>query len=162
MGKDPGHDVKGEQAAVETEIDQLRARTQQLISELERRIQDKVTGTRETVARVRHAVDVRAQLKEHPRAAAGLGAGTLIALGVGAWFLVARAREQRRLVPRVQRKALALGAMLRDPERYIARKEPVGRRVLGAVLVTAATVVIRALAQRLTEPIARPQRRLST
>src|SRR6478735_3688496 len=122
MGKRPGHDVNDDLHAVESEIDHLRARTQELIVELERRVQDRLSGARETVARVKHAVDVRAQVKEHPRAAAGIGGGTLVAAGIATWLLVARARRRQRLLPRMQRKAYALGAVLRDPERHLQKK----------------------------------------
>ena len=160
MGKAPGDDVSNELQSVEKEVDELRERTQQLIVELERRIQERITGARETVERVKHAVDVKAQLREHPRVAAGVSAATLVAIGVGTWYLVHQMRERRRFVPRVTRKARALGAIISDPERHLQKKEPIGRRILGAVLATAATVIVRAVAQRLVKPMIVDRRRL--
>jgi len=69
-------------------------------------------------------------------------------------------RERRRFVPRVTRKARALGAIISDPERHLQKKEPIGRRILGAVLATAATVIVRAVAQRLVKPMIVDRRRL--
>jgi hypothetical protein len=160
MGKAPGHDVDAELQAVETEVDQLRRRTQELITELERRVQERVANAKHTFARVRHAVDVKAQVREHPRAAAGIGGGSLIAVGLGTWFVLHRLREQRRFVPRLERRARALGAFFSDPERHLSKKEPVGRRVLGAVLATAATMLVRALVQRMVEPARGTRREL--
>jgi hypothetical protein len=151
MGKAPGDDVTDEMQAVEKEVDELRERTQALVGELERRIHERVNQARSTVDRVKHAVDVRAQVRAHPRAAAGIGGAALLAIGAGIWIGVARSHRRNLLVPRVQRKARALGQILVDPERHLQRKEPMGRRIVVAVLATVATVLARAIAQRLVE-----------
>jgi ElaB/YqjD/DUF883 family membrane-anchored ribosome-binding protein len=151
MGKTPGDDVNEEMKAVEHEVDELRERTQALVSELERRIHERVTHARATVDKVKHAVDIKAQVKEHPRAAAGIGGAVVLAIGAGIWFGVARSHRQQRFVPRMQRKARALGQILVDPERHLHRKEPIGRRIFTAVLATVATVLARAIAQRLVD-----------
>jgi ElaB/YqjD/DUF883 family membrane-anchored ribosome-binding protein len=152
MGKaPPGDVVSQEMDSVEKEVGQLRERTQALVAELERRIHERVDKARSTVDRVKHAVDVRAQVRAHPRVAVGVGGAALLAIGAGIWIGVARSRQRNQFVPRVQRKARALGQVLVDPERHLLRKEPIGRRVLVAVLATVATVLARAIAQRLVE-----------
>ena len=153
MGKAPGDDVSQEMQSVEKEVDQLRERTQALVDELERRVHERVSQARSMVDRVKHAVDVRAQVRAHPRAAAGIGGLALLAIGAGIWIGVARSHRRNQFVPRVQRKARALGQILVDPERHLHRKEPIGRRVLVAVLATVATVLARAIAQRLVEQV---------
>ena len=151
MGKAPT-DVKPETlVAVEEEVDQLRQRTQALVEELERRIHARVDRARETVERVKHAVDLPAQLREHPRAAAGVGVGTMAAVGVGVWLLVRSRTNARRPSVILRRRAHALRQLLTDPERAFAHKEPLSRKVLGAVLATTATVLARAIAQRLVQ-----------
>jgi len=81
MGKDAMEVVDAE--ALEREIDQLRLRAERLIEELERRVRSGVNRARDTVERVEHAA---------PIAAAGLGAGALVAAGAGAWWAMRRRR----------------------------------------------------------------------
>jgi ElaB/YqjD/DUF883 family membrane-anchored ribosome-binding protein len=158
MGKAPDHDVKQELRSVEKEVDLLRERTQSLVSEIERRIHERVSHVRSTVDKVKHAVDVKAQARAHPRVAAGIGAGAVVAIGLGIWLGVARSHRRRQLIPRMQRKAIALRQFLIDPELHLQKKEPIGRRVVAAVLATAATVLVRALAQRLVDQMRQPKR----
>jgi hypothetical protein len=154
MGKDP-IDVK-EIDSVEREIDALRARTEALLAELEQRVSENVERARGRVDRVksglrraREITDVPAQARAHPRAAAGVGAGTTIAIGLGVWFLVARWRHGRQLSTRFRRRASAYRALLADPERALAPRVPsLGRKLLTALLVTLATTVVRRLATK--------------
>jgi ElaB/YqjD/DUF883 family membrane-anchored ribosome-binding protein len=156
MGQAPTDDVKA-LGAVEREVDLLRERTETLIEELERRIGSSMDRARATVNKVKHAVDVPTHVRTYPRASAGIGVGTAVAIGLGIWMSVRRRREANRPMNRMRRKAIALRAILADPERVLrGGREPIGRRVLGAVLVTAATVVVRALATRMARPIATP------
>ncbi|HUS63957.1 MAG TPA: hypothetical protein VMZ28_05400 [Kofleriaceae bacterium] len=112
---------------------------------------------RMTVQKVKHAVDLPAHVRAYPKTSAGIGAGTAVAIGLGIWLSVRRGREARRPINRMRRKASALRAILADPERVLrGGREPIGRRLLGAVLVTAATVLVRALATRMARPIAAP------
>jgi hypothetical protein len=142
MGKQPPDDVND----MEREIDTLRVRIQDLIGELERR----VDGAKETVARVksgleraRHVTDLPAQ---HPGATAGVGLGALALIGLGVWGLWRRYAERRRLLPRMKRQAQAYRALVTHPERALATRDPpVGRRLLIAIAITAATTLTRRL-----------------
>jgi ElaB/YqjD/DUF883 family membrane-anchored ribosome-binding protein len=150
MGKDPA-DLKSLES-VEQEVDTLRARTEALLEELERRIEDSVDGAKRKVERIKHAVDLPAQAREHPGAATGIGAGTGIAIGVGLWLLLRRRRQSRLLVPRMRRRAEALRLLFAEPERALRRSPPLGRKLFAAALVA----VVGALARRLAERAARP------
>jgi hypothetical protein len=139
MGKQPANDV-AQIDAVEREIDVLRQRTEELITELERRVESRRDGARRVKLELQRLTDVRA----HPRAAAGLGAGTLVAVGVGIWFLATRRAENRTLARRVRRRAVAYRALLADPERALRPRGPaLSKRLLAAVLVAAATTLTK-------------------
>jgi hypothetical protein len=146
----------GEVQAVEREVDELRRRAQSLVEELERRLHASVGQARETVHRVKDAVNLPLQLRQHPRAAGGLGAGLAIGAGVAVWFLVARRRRERRPLVRARRQVAGLRQIFADPERVLRHHEPIGRKVLAAVLAAAAAGLARALAQRFAATLSRP------
>jgi ElaB/YqjD/DUF883 family membrane-anchored ribosome-binding protein len=156
MGKTPGRDVNGDLESMERVVDELRERTQSVISELERRIHRRADSLRGAVRQVKSALDVKKQVRAHPRTAVGLGAVLVIGAGLAIGFGVAHLRAQRRFVPRVRRKARALGMIVADPERHLHKREAIGRRVLAGVLTTLATFAARSLAQRLLERAERP------
>src|SRR5687768_14728173 len=115
MGKNPD-DLKNIDA-VEREVDELRARTEALLAELEQRIEAKVDvakgrveDVKETLQRVKRAADLPTHARNHPRAAAGVGLGTFTALGLGVWFLISRRSERNRWQNRARRRALAYRA----------------------------------------------------
>jgi ElaB/YqjD/DUF883 family membrane-anchored ribosome-binding protein len=155
MGKAGSHDLNEppteHMQAVQQEIEELRGRTEALIHELEHRIRSGVSRGREAVERIKRITDVKAQVRAHPRVAVGAGAGTLIVLGLGGWLLVSRARARGRLIPRLQRRGLMLSSILKHPERFRV-EQPLTRRLLQAVLATAATVLTRSLLQRALAP----------
>ena len=140
--------------AVEREVDELRERTQGLIAELEKRIGDgvdRVTHTAESgqlgIARIKHAVDLPAQIHEHPRAATGIGIGTAAAIGLGLYFLFSRRAARRRPLARWKRRAGAYREILANPERALAHERPsLTRRLLAALLVAGATGLVRQIA----------------
>jgi hypothetical protein len=145
MGKDPIDHV----GAAEREIDVLRQRTEDLLAELERRMETRVDRVKQRAARARELVDVPGQLRAHPTAAAGVGVGTLALAGVGVWWLLVRRADRRRFVRRVQRRAGAYRALLAHPEHALEERGPrLGRRLLGAILIAAATSVTRRLILR--------------
>lgn len=148
MGKEPD-DVGEGLVAVEREVDDLRQRTQTLVEELERRLHDRVDRARGAVARVKRLVDLPAQLRANPRTSAGIGVGTLVVAGLGIWFLLERRRRYNRPLARVRRRAHAYRQLLADPERVLRKQEPIGRRLIGAIAVTFATVIVRAAASKL-------------
>jgi hypothetical protein len=137
MGKAP-NDV--DIPAVTAEIDTLRERTQALVAELEQRLRSRVQSSRRALARVRHVVDIRGQLREHPTWVLGIG---VLLLGVGMVVVVLRARAARLPLPRLRARLLAKRALSAQPER--ALRSSLGERLLGAILITAATTVTRAL-----------------
>jgi hypothetical protein len=139
--------------ALDAEIEVLRRRTEDLLQELERRVETRVDDAKRGVERVkkglsraRELTDVRAQARSHPRAAAALGAGTLALAGLGVWLVVTRRAQNRRLLRRVQRRGQAYRALFADPERALGPRGPsLQRRLITAVLVAAATGLTRRL-----------------
>lgn len=154
MGQVP--DDLDEISAVAAEVDGLRDRTQRIISELELRVRERAERLRQGVARVRHAVDVKAQIAEHPRIAIGVGAGVTVALGVGIWIAVARALEARKPMNRLRGRMHAYRALLADPQRALHPRERIGKRILAAVLIAGATTLVRGLGLILAKRIAAP------
>jgi hypothetical protein len=155
MGKHPVDDVV-EVDAVQREIDVLRQRTEDLIAELERRVETRVDGAKRRVERVKEGLsrarefgDVPAQVRAHPRAAAGVGVGTLALAGLGVWWLLARRAEERRFVRRVQRRAGAYRDLLANPERALEERGPsLKKRLVGAILIALATSMTKRLIMR--------------
>jgi ElaB/YqjD/DUF883 family membrane-anchored ribosome-binding protein len=159
MGQVP--DDLDEIGAVAAEVDGLRERTQSIVVELERRLRARAARVRDGYARVRHAVDVRAHIAEHPRVAIGIGAVTALALGLAVWLAVARAREARRPMNRLRGRMHAYRALLADPERALHPRPSLGKTLLTAVLVAGATSIVRGLgifmlARSLSPPRGRP------
>ena len=148
MGKD-ADDLGENLVAAEREVDELRERTQSLVEELERRVHARVDSARGAVERVKQIANLPAQLRAHPRASAGIGAGTVVVAGLGIWYLVAQRRREQRPLARVRRRAAAYRQILADPEGVLRKQEPIGRRLIGAIIVTFATVLVRAAARRL-------------
>jgi ElaB/YqjD/DUF883 family membrane-anchored ribosome-binding protein len=164
MGQTPSDDVS-ELAAVEREVDELRLRTQALLEELERRIRDGVDRARGTVERVKRAVDVPAHLralprviKENPKTSAGIGAGVLALTGLAITLAILKRRRDARVWPRVRARAAAYRRILAEPHAVFERRPAhLGRRLLAAVLTTAATVIVRKMLTRAFErPAAMP------
>jgi hypothetical protein len=152
--------------AVAAEVDALRERTQSLVGELERRLRaraararDLVDRGRGTLERLRHAVDLRAQLEAHPRAAITVGTATLIALGLGVYFTIARRRQMQRPLNRLRSRASAYRALLTEPERVLRRPPSMGQRVIAAVLIAGASTIVRGLTMLLIKRSTQPQPR---
>ena len=161
MGQVPD-DLNDEIPAVEAEVDALRDRTQQLVAELERRLRARAAKAKDTIARVKRVTDVRAQLHEHPRAAIGISVGASLALGVGVYFVVARMIERRKPINRLKSHLYAYKALLADPHRALRKKEPLGKRLVAAVLIAGATTLVKSLSmlmvKRHVEPRMLPSR----
>lgn len=134
------------------EIEELRAETTALLVDLE--------------GRVRHLLDVRAQVREHPGVAAGVGAAVSAGLGLTA-FVIYRNVQQRRSADRGAQERLrnmaeqfAEGLPFRVSGRdgrleipgFQVEKEPsLGQRVLWNVLATGGTALATYLARQMTE-----------
>ena len=165
MGQVPD-DLSEEIPAVEAEVDALRDRTQQIVAELERRLRARASQAKETIAKVKRAADVRRQIAEHPRIAIGVSAAATIALGLGVWIAIARVRARRRPLNRLKSHLHGYRALLADPHRALHPREPIGKRIIAAVLVAGATTIVRSLSlmlmKRTVEPRMLPSRHGST
>ena len=136
---------------VEKEIDTLRQRTEDLIAELEHRVGGTLDRAKSGVDRVkagmvraRELADVPTQVRAHPRAAAGVGAGTLALLGLGAWLLFSRRAQDRRMARRFRRRAHAYRELLAHPELALAPRGPsLSQKLITAIAVTAATQLLK-------------------
>jgi hypothetical protein len=144
MGKIPVDDVKAD--AIEREIDTLRQRTQDLIVELE----DRVGRVKNRVVHVKElARDVPSQLRSHAKTVAGVGTGTLAMIGVGVWLLLRKRNQERRFSNRMLRRARGYRALIADPQRALAAREPaLGQKLMAALVITAAATVVRKLIER--------------
>ncbi|HEX9103533.1 MAG TPA: hypothetical protein VF997_15080, partial [Polyangia bacterium] len=129
MGQVPD-DLNDELPAIATEVDALRERTQQIVAELERRLRARATQARHAIARVKHAVDVRAQIAEHPGVTIVVSSVVAVALGVGVYVVVVRMQARRRPLHRLMERLRAYKALLAAPHRALRRQEPLGKRLL--------------------------------
>jgi hypothetical protein len=142
------HDDVANIDEVKREIDTLRERTQSVAMALERRLFARKRQLSDLVQHLKRLGDVRAQLREHPLAAGSTGAATLLAAGLVGWVIYRRRRREHSLRGRVQLRAHAYRQLLAHPERALRPREPLGKRLLGAILVATATSVTQALLKR--------------
>jgi ElaB/YqjD/DUF883 family membrane-anchored ribosome-binding protein len=156
MGQVPD-DLKDEIPAVEAEIDGLRERTQQIVAELERRLRARAAQAKHTIERVKHATDVRAQIKEHPGVTIAVSSVAAVALGVGVYVVVVRMIERRKPMNRLKGRLYAYKALLADPHRALRKKEPLGKRLLAAVLIAGATTIVKGLSTLLVKRTIEPR-----
>lgn len=155
MGQVPD-DLKDEIPAVEAEVDALRERTQRIVAELERRLRARAAQARDTVARVKRATDVRAQIAAHPRVTIGVSSVAAIALGLGVYVSVARMLERRKPMNRLKGRLYAYKALLADPHRALHPRESLGKRLIAAVLIAGATTIVKGLSAILMKRVAAP------
>ena len=141
-------------AETKREIEELRAQTTTLLVEIE--------------GRVRHTLDVRARIREHPQVVAGLGVGLSAGLGLGT-FLVYRQVQARRTARRRAQQSWRVAAEQlaenlpfrispRDGQVDFANlqveKEPsLPQRLIWTVLATGSTALASYLARQLTESL---------
>lgn len=149
-------DVK-ELSAVEAEVDSLRERTEHIVAELERRLRARAERAKHTLARVKHAADVKAQLREHPAITVGASTVAAVALGIGIYVVVARRLEARRPQNRLRARVAAYRAFLRDPDLALRKREPLGRRIFAAILVAGATTIMRSVTTMLLKREVEPR-----
>jgi ElaB/YqjD/DUF883 family membrane-anchored ribosome-binding protein len=143
MGKTPADDVGTQSAAsIEREVDELRERTEALLEELDQRIHENVDRAKETLMRVKQATNLPAQLRAHPRAAVGVGAGATIALALGAW-LYARRESRRTLTARMLRRL------------HARRREPLPAQLVRAAAIAGVATLVRGVVSRAIAPASR-------
>lgn len=136
------------------EIAELRAETTALLVDLE--------------GRVRHLLDVRAQIREHPGVAAGAGVAVSAGLGLAAFAVYRNVQQRRSTERRTQERLRLLAEQVAEglPFRIAARdgrleipgfqieKEPsLGQRVLWNVLATGGTALATYVARQMTESL---------
>ena len=166
MGQVPD-DLKNEIPAVAAEVDALRERTQQIVAELERRLRARVAQAKDTFERVKYVADVPSRMKEHPGVTIVVSSAAAVALGIGVYFVVARVIERRKPINRLKGRLRAYKALLAEPHRALRKKEPIGKRLLAAVLIAGATTIVKGLStllvKRSIEPrmVSRPQTRFA-
>jgi len=164
MGQVPD-DLKNEIPAVEAEVDALRERTQQIVAELERRLRARAAKAKDTFERVKYVADVPARLREHPGVTVAISSAAAVALGLGVYFVVARMVERRKPINRLKGRLHAYRALLAEPHRALRKQEPIGKRLIAAVLIAGATTIVKGLStllvKRSIEPrvMSRPQPR---
>jgi len=141
MGQEPGRvsgqDVTPEQrmSRLQAEIEATRSRLATTVSELDRR---------------RHEIlDLKAQLRRHGLAIAGVAAAVSGAVAAAVALSMRRARARRRPTARARRLAEAFSRMQRHPDR-VARGVPgPGRKALASAASAAAALAAKRLAGRL-------------
>ncbi len=118
---------------VEGEIDTLRRDLGRLVSELDRR---------------RHELlDVRLQVRKHPRVVAGAAVGAALLVGGIVAVAVGNRRRHARPVTRARDARRALARLLDHPDR-VAAEPSVGVKIATAVGVAAGSVLARRVAER--------------
>lgn len=118
----------------EDDIDSLRRDLGRLVSELDRR---------------RHELlDVRGQLRKHPRVVIGAAAGAALLLGGLVAVAVGNRRRHARPSVRAAEARRALARLLDHPDR-VAAEPSMGAKIATAAGVAAGAVVARRLAERL-------------
>jgi ElaB/YqjD/DUF883 family membrane-anchored ribosome-binding protein len=143
--------------AIEKEVDALRDRTQQLVAELERRLRARAAQAKEAVDKVKRVADVRTQIRQHPAITIGVSSVAAVALGVGVYVVVARMLEARRPINRLRGRMAAYRALLAEPRRALRKKEPIGKRLIAAVLIAGATTIVKGLSAIMVKRVAAPR-----
>lgn len=136
------------------EIEELRAETTALLVDLE--------------GKVRHALDVRAQIREHPAIAAGVGVGVSAGLGLIAFSVYRNIQSRRTGKHRTQERlrqaaehfaeGLPFRVTARDnrfefPGVQVEREPSFAQRIAWTVLTTGGTALASYIARQLTESL---------
>jgi hypothetical protein len=127
------------------EVDALWRRTEDLVAELMCRVSGGVSQAKTVATRVR---EMPGRVLSHRGALIGIGSGLVAATGLGVALGIVRARHNRRPSVVWRRRADAYRRILSDPERVLRPPVPIWRKVLGAVLATTATMVVRGAVKR--------------
>jgi hypothetical protein len=136
------------------EIEELRADTTALLVDLE--------------GKVRHALDVRAQIREHPAVAAGVGIGVSAGLGLVAFGVYRNVQSRRTAKHRTQQRlrlaaehfaeGLPFRVTAKDgrfdfPGLEVEREPSFAQRIAWTVLTTGGTALASYIARQLTESL---------
>jgi hypothetical protein len=123
---------------LERQVAHLRDRVDLWLTEADRR--------RHALVR---AINVPRQVRLHPGVALAI-AGALVAAGISSVVLaVRRGRRHRKLTVRARGLYQALGRMLKRPDRVAEKPPHLAKKLLTAILTTAATSLVRKQVERL-------------
>jgi hypothetical protein len=144
-GVTPADGEPGASKRIATEITTLRGDIGDLVAELDRRR--------------REAFDVRLQLRRHPVAASVAGLTVAAVLGGTVALLVYNARRKQRTTYKAQQFRVALGRMMKYPDRVARGEPPPSEKILAAIGTAAATLLVkRALERAVPSPKQRSRR----
>jgi hypothetical protein len=130
----PSDGEPGASARIEREIGSLRTEIAELVGELDRRR--------------REAFDVRLQLRRHPVAVAVAGVALAALLGGTVALLVHDGRRKQRPGYKAKQMRVAMGRVMRHPERVARGEAPPGEKILAAVGTALATLLVRRAFER--------------
>ena len=120
-----------------------------------KQLEDKVEGSRanleglvsEITRRGHELMDVKLQVRKHPRVFASIGAATVALVAGTVVFAIRGQRQKRSLRGRTHRLGQALSRALESPER-VARSEP---SVFGKIVAAAAAALVSTVARKVAE-----------
>ncbi|HET9594893.1 MAG TPA: hypothetical protein VFP65_04885 [Anaeromyxobacteraceae bacterium] len=136
----------GASGRIERELGSLRNEIADLVGELDRRR--------------REAFDVRLQLRRHPAAAALAGVALAAVLGGAVALLVYNGRRKQRRSYKARQLKVAMGRVMKHPERVARGEPPPGEKILAAVGTALATLLVkRAFERAVPSPRAQRQQR---
>jgi len=136
----PADGAPGASKRIAHEIATLRDEIGDLVGELDRR---------------RHeAFDIRLQLRRHPVAASAAGFTVVALMGGVVALLVYNGRRKQRTAYKARQLRVALDRMMQHPERVARGEPPPSEKILAAVGVAAASLLVRRALER---AVPRPQ-----
>jgi hypothetical protein len=142
----PSDGEPGASGRIEREIGSLQTEIADMVGELDRRR--------------REAFDVRLQLRRHPTAAAVAGVALAALLGGAVALLVYNGRREQRPSYKAKQLRVAMGRVMKHPERVARGEPPPGEKILAAVGTALATLLVkRAFERAVPSPRAQRQRR---
>jgi hypothetical protein len=133
-GMKPADGEPGATGRIEREIGSLRSEIEELVNELDRRRRD--------------AFDVRLQLHRHPGAVTVAGVALAAVLGGTIALLVYNGRRKQRASYKARQLKVAVGRMMKHPERVARGAPPPGEQILAAVGTALATLLVKRAFER--------------
>ena len=130
----PSDGEPGASGRIEHEIGSLRSEIADLVGELDRRR--------------REAFDVRLQLRRHPAAVAVAGVALAALLGGTVALLVYNGRRKERRSYKAKQLRVAMGRVMKHPERVARGEPPPGEKILAAVGTALATLLVKRAFER--------------
>lgn len=126
--------VAGTSRGIAGEISSLRDEIGDLVSELDRRR--------------REAFDFRLQLRRHPLAISLVGVGVAALLGGAVGLLIYNSRRKQRRTYKAHQLRVALGRIIKHPERVGRGQPPPTEKILAAVGTAVASLLVKRAFER--------------